>query len=111
MYFHYGEGSGWSANPLLLGRDTARAVAYTAAVAAGLRGPAARRVTAATFLAYLSLPLTRAVRERRWTALPAVPLVAVVRDLSKAAGAAHGLVGRLRSVRAHGAAPGPGGPS
>ncbi|MFF7734381.1 glycosyltransferase [Streptomyces sp. NPDC007984] len=111
MFFHYGEGSGWSANPLLLGRDTARAVAYTAAVAACLRSPAARRVTALTFLAYLSLPLTRAVRDRRWTALPAVPLVAVVRDLSKAAGAAHGLAGRLRSARADGAAPGTGGPS
>ncbi|MFE6097591.1 glycosyltransferase [Streptomyces massasporeus] len=111
MYFHYGEGSGWSAHPLLLGRDTARAVAYTAALAAVLRGSTARRVTAAAFIGYLSLPLTRAVRERRWAALPAVPLVAVVRDLSKAAGAAHGLLGRMRSVRARGAAPGTGGPS
>ena len=42
---------------------------------------------------------------------PSIDEAQVVRDLSKAAGAAHGLVGRLRSVRAHGAAPGPGGPS
>ncbi|MDQ1014675.1 glycosyltransferase [Streptomyces afghaniensis] len=111
MYFHYGEGNGWSAHPLLLGRNAARAIAYTAAVTAVLRGPTARRVTAATFIAYLSLPLTRAVRERRWAALPAIPVVAVVRDLSKVAGAAHGLVGRMRSVRAGAAAPGSGGPS
>ncbi|MGC0207507.1 glycosyltransferase [Streptomyces levis] len=111
MYFHYGEGDGRSAHPLLLGRDTARAVAYAAAAAAVPRGPAARRATLAALLVYVSLPLARAVRERRWTAVPVIPVVAAVRDVAKAAGAARGLVERMRSARAPGAASGSGGSS
>lgn len=102
MFFRYGQGDGRSGDLRLLKRDIARVAAYAAAMTAVVRGPHARYAASAASLAYLSLPIARAVRGRRWAALPAIPLVAAVRDLSKAAGALHGLAGRL--VSNHGTA-------
>jgi GT2 family glycosyltransferase len=101
MLFRYGQGDGRSGDLRVLGRDLARVAAYAAAMTAVARGPRARAAASAASLAYLSLPIARAVRGHRWAALPAIPLVAAVRDLSKAAGAMHGLACRL--VSGHGA--------
>ncbi len=97
MYFRYGEGGGRSANPRLVGRDMTRAFAYAIGLAAVVTGPRARSVATTAFAAYVSLPLTRALRRRHWAALPLVPFATAVRDLAKAAGAGRGLVCRMRS--------------
>lgn len=94
MYTAYGEGSGLSRDPRLLGRDLARVAAYgAAAVVAVSGGRSARMAGAAAFGAYLSLPLARALRgdEPVRTALR-VPAMAAARDLAKAYGALRGLV-------------------
>lgn len=100
MYFRYGEGGGRAADPRLVGRDMARACAYGVGLAAMVTGPRARFAAGTAFVAYVSLPLTRAVRRRHWSALPLVPFAAAVRDLAKVAGAGRGLVWRLRSAEA-----------
>jgi hypothetical protein len=105
MYFRYGEGGGRSGDPRLVGRDMARACAYTLGLAAVATGPRARFAAATAFTAYVSLPLARAVRRHHWAALPLVPFAAAVRDLAKAAGAGRGLVSWVRSGEA--AADGP----
>ncbi len=89
MLRRYGEGSGNSLDARLMGRDLARAVAYTAAAGAAVRGgPSARSAVAAGAALYLSLPLARALRGPRPLATAAlVPPLAVARDLVKAYGA------------------------
>ncbi|MFF4249925.1 glycosyltransferase [Streptomyces sp. NPDC001663] len=99
MYFRYGEGDGRSADRRVLGRDLARALAYAAALAAVAKGPRARSAATTAFAAYVSLPLTRAVRRGHWTALPLVPFAAALRDLAKAAGAGRGLADRIKTDR------------
>ncbi|WP_405727541.1 glycosyltransferase [Streptomyces sp. NBC_00028] len=99
MYFRYGQGSGRSAEPRLLVRDLSRAVAYPVALVATARDRRARALTGGAVLAYLSLPVARAVRGHDWSALPLIPLAAAVRDVAKAAGAVHGLAGGLRRDR------------
>jgi glycosyltransferase involved in cell wall biosynthesis len=91
MYARYGEGSGRSRNPRLLGRDVARLAAYGATLVLAGRGTGARVAVAAGWTAYLSLPAVRASRSG-WQAVAAVPVAAAVRDLAKAGGAVRGLL-------------------
>jgi hypothetical protein len=109
MYFRYGQGSGRSRDPRLVGRDLARLAGYATAPWLLVRG---RRGTRAAVLAaaagYLSLPVARVFRQvprtdatgnaggargrvRRSLAVAAVPAAAALRDLAKASGAVHGL--------------------
>ncbi|WP_436699570.1 glycosyltransferase [Nocardioides sp. BYT-33-1] len=89
MFRRYGEGSGNSLDARLLGRDLARVAAYTAAAGIAVRGSAGARTAVATGLAaYLSLPVTRALRgPDPLRTVPLVPAVAAARDLAKAYGA------------------------
>jgi glycosyltransferase involved in cell wall biosynthesis/GT2 family glycosyltransferase len=106
MYHRYGEGSGRSRDRRLLGRDLARLAAYTVGVPLlWYGGQPARCAVVVAALAYLSLPLARALRRRggdpgvipRLAAAAAVPVVAAVRDLAKVTGALRGLwAGRRR---------------
>lgn len=94
MYYRYGQGSGHSRDPRLLGRDAARAGAYLIAASTALRGSrAARSATLVGAAVYLSLPLARA---RRMPAAPKVialvPVVSALRDVAKAAGAITGYI-------------------
>ncbi len=101
MLRRYGEGSGYSLDGRLMGRDLTRAVAYAggAALVAGGR-PAARSLVAAGAAAYLSLPVVRALRGRSPLATAAlVPPLAAARDLAKAYGA---LTAAARRRRARG---------
>jgi glycosyltransferase involved in cell wall biosynthesis len=98
MYFRYGEGSGRSLDPRLLGRDTARLAAYVLGPALAVRGGrTARTGVLAAAVAYLSLPVVRVLRHpaagRPATtagALAVLPAVTALRDLAKAAGAVNG---------------------
>ncbi len=98
MFMKYGEGSGYSLHPRLLGRDFARAIAYP--VGAGILaggGPRLRAAASVAAGAYLSVPLARALRgpqPARTAAL--VPAMAAARDISKAAGALSALARRPR---------------
>lgn len=94
MYYRYGQGSGHSRNPRLLGRDAARAGAYLVAAATVVRGrPAARRAALAGTAIYLSLPLDRARRMPGGLRVAGlVPFVAALRDVTKAAGAVTGYI-------------------
>ncbi len=89
MLRRYGEGSGYSLDSRLMGRDLARVVAYTGGAALVVGGrPAVRSLVAAGAAAYLSLPLVRALRGPRPLATAAlVPPLAAARDLVKAYGA------------------------
>jgi glycosyltransferase involved in cell wall biosynthesis len=101
MYFRYGEGSGHSRDPRLLGRDLARLAAYGVAPVLLARGGRLVRLgVAAGAAGYLSLPVARVVRgscpvrDRRSEAALAtalLPVVTAVRDLPKVAGALSGL--------------------
>jgi glycosyltransferase involved in cell wall biosynthesis len=109
MYYHYGEGSGRSRDPRLLGRDLARLATYAAATVALARGGRLGRGAAlAAGVAYLSLPVVRVLRgsTRRGgavtllAAVAAIPAAAVIRDLAKVAGALSGLgMGRRTAGR------------
>lgn len=89
MLRRYGEGSGYSLDSRLLGRDLARLVAYTGVTAVLLRG--GRRGRAATVAAtagYLSVPVARTLRGPRPIASTLlVPPICAARDLVKAYGA------------------------
>jgi glycosyltransferase involved in cell wall biosynthesis len=110
MYYRYGEGSGRSRNPRLLGRDVARLAAYAAAGLALARGGRlGRGVVLAAGMAYLSLPVARVLRGSTGrggagpplAAVAAIPAATVIRDLAKVAGALSGLrVGLRAGVRA-----------
>ncbi|GAB2987242.1 glycosyltransferase [Nocardioides montaniterrae] len=89
MYRRYGEGSGNSLDPRLLGRDLARVGAYSTAAMVAVRGSrTARLATLAGTAAYLSLPMVRALRGPQPLRSAAwVPPVTVARDVAKAYGA------------------------
>lgn len=105
MYFRYGEGSGHSRDPRLLGRDLARLAAYGVAPVLLSRGGRLGRLgVAAGAAGYLSLPVSRVLRRSRsapapgpdrWVesalAVALLPAAAALRDLSKVAGAVRGL--------------------
>jgi hypothetical protein len=94
MYVAYGEGSGRSRNPRLLGRDLARLAAYgLVPVLLARGGRAGRLAVAAGAAGYLSLPAARVLRHPggRVVALGLLPVVTAVRDLAKVAGALRGL--------------------
>jgi hypothetical protein len=104
MYFRYGEGSGHSRDPRLLGRDLARLAAYGLAPVLLARGGRLGRLgVAAGAAGYLSLPAARVLRwsraipepDRRWSepalAVALLPAAAGLRDLAKVAGALRGL--------------------
>ena len=99
MLRRYGEGSGNSLDARLLGRDVARAIAYASVVGVALRGgPASRTATAAGAAAYLSLPMSRAVRgPSPVRAAALVPPLAAARDLAKAYGALSAALRRSRT--------------
>ena len=96
MFYRYGQwgarGGSWG----LVRRDLLRAGAYLAGPWLLVRGgPAGRVAAAAGAGAYLSLPLVRAVRQRRRPGtFLALPLALAVKDLAKAAGCLDGLVRR-----------------
>lgn len=96
MYYRYGIGSGRSGDPRLMARDLARALAYCALALLHRRRGAAVAATVSG-LAYLSLPLVRAVRTSRpLPVLAAVPVLAAARDVAKAAGCVRGLLPTAR---------------
>ncbi len=96
MFRGYGRGDGLSGDPVLVGRNFARGLAYGALPVLALHRYG--RVAAVTGLgAYLSLPLLRAVRGRRPAATAAwVPVLAAYRDVMKARGCAEGLLAARR---------------
>jgi glycosyltransferase involved in cell wall biosynthesis/GT2 family glycosyltransferase len=98
MYFGYGRGGGHSADPLLVGRDLARAAAYGFALwAAARRRPLPLALSAVGSLAYLSLPVQRAARgPAPWASMPLIPLTLFVKDVPKALGCLLGMVERWR---------------
>jgi glycosyltransferase involved in cell wall biosynthesis len=97
MYYAYGQGSGRSRAPALLGRDLARAAAYPAAVLLFQRRGAARMLGVLGALVYLSLPWRRAAGAPcPALVVLAVPPAAALRDLAKAAGALAGLAQHRR---------------
>jgi hypothetical protein len=114
MYFRYGQASGRSRDPRLLGRDLARLAGYAAATWLLIRcGTAGRAAGLAAGAGYLSLPVVRVLRGcaaesrpaggrpatswvTRGLAIAALPPAAALRDLAKAAGALHGLAARRR---------------
>jgi glycosyltransferase involved in cell wall biosynthesis len=97
MYRGYGRSSTGGGDRALLVRDGVRGLAYVAAPLLALH-PAGRRLVAAGALAYLSLPVARAVKARSGPAtFAALPLALATKDLGKLAGALHGL--SRRSVR------------
>jgi hypothetical protein len=103
MYFRYGEGSGHSRDPRLLGRDLARLAAYGLAPVLLARGGRLGRLgVAAGAAGYLSLPVSRVLRRSRPAsgrhrrpeaalAVALLPVAAALRDLAKVAGALRGL--------------------
>lgn len=91
MFRGYGRGDGASGNPLLIGRNAVRAATILLGPMMLRRGPT-RLVAAGAALAYLSLPMTRALRgDRPLTTMTLVPLVAAYRDWEKVRGCAEGL--------------------
>lgn len=101
MFRRYGEGSGYSLDSRLLGRDLARMAAYAAGLGFALRGgPATRAATATAATAYLSLPTVRALRgPSALRSVALVPPVAAARDLAKAYGAVSAAVRRQGGSR------------
>lgn len=101
MLRRYGEGSGYSLDSRLMGRDLARVAAYAVGlgvVACG--GTRSRSLAAAGAAAYLSLPMVRALQgPHPVTAAAMVPPVAVARDLAKAYGAVSAAFRRTRRLR------------
>lgn len=93
MYYRYGQGSGHSRDPLLLARDTVRALAYPVGGALVLRGGAPRVLAVAAGMLYLSVPVLRAAGGSHplRTALLVAPASAL-RDGAKVLGAAEGLL-------------------
>ncbi|NHA66590.1 glycosyltransferase [Phycicoccus flavus] len=92
MFRGYGRGDGLSGDPVLVGRNLARALVYGSlpVLALSRRG---RLAAVAGLGAYLSLPLVRALsgdRPLRTAAL--VPVLGAYRDLTKARGCAEGLL-------------------
>ncbi|WP_299444479.1 glycosyltransferase [uncultured Phycicoccus sp.] len=96
MFRGYGRGDGLSGDPVLVGRNLARGLAYGALPVLALHRYG--RVAAVAGLgAYLSLPLLRAARGRRPAATAAwVPVLAAYRDVMKARGCAEGLLAARR---------------
>ncbi len=100
MYFRYGQGSGRSRDPRLLGRDALRLAAYPVGLALlAWGGRAGWAAVAAGAAGYLSLPAVRVLRHpaagrptAAAVALVVLPAVTALRDLAKAAGAASGVV-------------------
>jgi hypothetical protein len=94
MYRGYGRASTDGGDPALLVRDGVRGLAYLAAPALALH-PAGRRLVAAGALAYLSLPVVRALRAKAGPAAVALlPVALATKDLGKLAGALQGLARR-----------------
>ena len=89
MLRRYGEGSGYSLDRRLMGRDLARVAAYAGgAVLAARGGRRSRALVAGTAAAYLSVPAARALRGPRPLATAVLlPGIAAARDLVKAYGA------------------------
>jgi hypothetical protein len=99
MLRRYGEGSGYSLDTRLMGRDVSRAVAYAGGVALVAGGrPVVRSLVAAGAAAYLSLPVVRVLRGPSPLAtVVLVPPIAAARDLVKAYGALSAAARRLRA--------------
>lgn len=98
MYHGYGVGDGESGDPLLVGRNLARVIAYGLGPILAWRGGISGRAAVATGAGvYLSVPLARAARRRStplvWALIPAA---LAVKDLAKALGCLSGIV-RSRS--------------
>jgi glycosyltransferase involved in cell wall biosynthesis/GT2 family glycosyltransferase len=110
MYYRYGGGGVRARDLRLVGRDAVRAGAYALAPFALARSNGrTRSLMAAGAIAYLSLPLVRARRRPRSTAVALlVPAALVVKDVSKAAGmiatAFRAFAGRGRPTRIDNAA-------
>jgi len=96
MYFRYGLWAARGGDWPLVRRDLARALAYVLAPLAVVRGGAhGASVVAAGGGAYLSLPLSRALRHRiEARAVCALPLALAIKDLAKAVGCLRGLLDR-----------------
>ncbi|HYG93127.1 MAG TPA: glycosyltransferase [Nocardioides sp.] len=101
MLRRYGEGSGYSLDSRLMGRDAARALAYAAGAGIAVRGgPGSRSLATAAAVAYLSLPTIRALRgPRPLRSAAMVPALAAARDIAKAYGALSAATKRARSSR------------
>lgn len=98
MFRGYGRGDGLSGDPVLVGRNLARGLAYGALPVLTMHRYG-RVATVAGLGAYLSLPLVRAARGRRPAATAAwVPVLAAYRDVMKARGCAEGLLAARREV-------------
>jgi hypothetical protein len=97
MLRRYGEGSGYSLNRRLMGRDLARVAAYVGGTVLAARGGRrTRALVAGTAAVYLSVPTARALRgPRPLAAAVLVPAVSVARDLAKAYGAVTAAARRL----------------
>lgn len=94
MYRGYGRSSTDGGDRALLVRDGVRGLAYLAAPLLALH-PAGRRLVAAGALAYLSLPVARAVKAHAGPAtFAALPVALATKDLGKLAGALQGLTRR-----------------
>jgi hypothetical protein len=93
MYYRYGFGDGEARDPILVGRNLARLLAYSAGPFLLVRGRRPGRLLALAGAAlYLSLPLARARRRPRPVLVALlVPAALAVKDLSKAAGCLRGL--------------------
>ena len=95
MYAKYGWGDASTGDPQLVARDLARVVAYVGVPAlVTLGGLPGRLAVAAGSVAYLSLPLVRAVRSGGMGVVVQVPFVLAVKDLAKGAGCLVGLLSR-----------------
>lgn len=94
MYYRYGVGGGQSRDVKVVGRDLARAVAYVVGPLLLWRGGSlGRGAVVAGGLAYLSLPVARALRRPNPVAVTAlVPVAVALKDLTKAAGCLRGLL-------------------
>ena len=91
MYRGYGRASTAGGNRALLLRDGARGLAYVAAPMLA-RTPLGRRLVAVGAVAYLSLPVVRALRAQAGPAtVVLLPVALAVKDLGKLAGAVQGL--------------------
>jgi hypothetical protein len=91
MYRGYGRSSTDGGDRALLIRDGARGLAYLAAPLLALH-PGGRRLLTAGALAYLSLPVVRAVKAHAGPAtVAALPVALATKDLGKLAGALQGL--------------------
>lgn len=97
MYRGYGRASTGGGHRALLARDAVRGAAYLLAPVL-LTHRRARRVVPPAAVAYLSLPILRAVRaDAPVSAVALLPVALAVKDLGKLVGAAEGLLIRLRT--------------